>query len=168
MPKISKAQGPTIEPDLPAPEGPQTPVDQTAPTPADVLRSRGKLGPYGKGDGDEPATTDVGHGAAAYEEEDPPQEVFTERDGPEGDLVNPEVDEQDDAAQDEGKTSEEVQKEGEVDEAPARDQAPARPAPSASRAKWAEYAERVSGEPVPEDTTKAMLVEQYGEDPSKQ
>lgn len=142
MAKISKAQGPTIEPDLPAPEGPQTPVDQTAPTPADVLRSRGKLGPYGKGDGDEPATTDVGHGAAAYDEEDPPQEVFTERDGPEGEPVE--------------------QDQPEVEDAPVR------PAPSASRAKWAEYAQAVSGEPVPDDVTKAMLVERYGEDQSQQ
>ena len=151
MPKISRAQGPTIEPDLPAPEGPQTPVDRDHPTPADVLRQRGKLGPYGKGEGDEPATTDVGHGAAAYEEADPPQEVFVERDGPEGDLIDPPADGEDEK--------------GEATDA--RGDEPERPAPSASRAKWADYAEKVSGEPVPDDVTKAQLVERYGEDSSK-
>lgn len=135
MAKITKHEGPTLDPGVPLPEGPQTP--------ADVLRSRGKLGPYPTPPSI-PADGEVWEGDKARQAE---QEHESEGDGVEREGVDVP----------DGETGTLETEETETSELE-------RPATSAPKAEWVAYVAELTGQnPADvEQYTKAQLVEQYG------
>lgn len=121
MAKITKHDGPSD-----AVTGMGDPA-RRPPSPAEMLRARGKLGPYEQPEGEETPERQV--------QPEPPHTFVP-----------------DDSAE----TEETEEAEGEVLDQPAR---------NASRDAWVTYVEALTNEDVPEDTTRAELIEMYGTPP---
>lgn len=136
MAKITKHEGPSD-----AVTGQGDPARrQAAPSAAEMLRQRGKLGPYLPDVGEDqvqltPGTTDKATGEAT-----PPTPTTLPQ------------------------SAEEIPVGGATEEAP-EEEAPEQPARNASRADWAAYVEATFGVEVPEDAKRDELVEMYGTPP---
>lgn len=144
MAKIGKHSGPSDEitgEGLP-------PRRKSAPTAADILRARGKLGPYDQPveDTQEHLESEQRAALAEHAGDLEPYEGGSAEERPQGERI------EGDPAQ--GKPEEEDgEPKTEVIEQPAR---------NASRDAWVTYVEALTGEDVPEDTTRAELIELYG------
>lgn len=139
MAKIGRLTGPS---DAVTGEG-LAPRRKAAPTAADILRARGKLGPYEKvEDTKEHEESELRATLAEASGDLEPYEGGTAEERPQGEQVEGEAPAPDVDAEPE-----------KVIEQPPR---------NASREAWAEYVEAITGEDVPEDTTRAELIELYG------
>jgi hypothetical protein len=150
MPKISRA-GPTND-GGPQADQPEAAAAQARRTPADVLRDRGHLGPYG----DVPTVGDVQAQPAAQTEDTAEGQFAADDDVRE--LTDDERKARDAAEQDaQPEGGGPVEAEGPAGQ-------PKRPNRNASRADWVTYVETVHGVPVPDDVKRDELVELYGND----
>lgn len=146
MPKITRTGGPSFEPSMPEPEGPQTP--------ADVMRARGKLGPYP----DPQALEGTTEGLMP---EDGPQRVV---DGHgDADAETTELEADGEATELEGPDDGPELEQGDGEELTEVPDEPARPSTSATKADWLAYAQALHPGEDLSAYTRADLIELYGE-----
>jgi hypothetical protein len=142
MAKISKHNGPSdaqTGQGMPLTDDEKAQGERRTKSAADLLRERRKLGPYLPDAGAEQVQLTPGHSDPETGEATPAEPTHLPPERP---------------------------REGQEEEMQAETVTLEQPARNASREAWVNYVEALTDEDVPEDTTRAELIEMYGSPPS--